>query len=49
MCGIAGLAGRRPVNENTVHKMTNLLFTEVRTIVGIGDRQTGPFAWAIGG
>ena len=26
MCGITGLAGRRPVNENTVHKMTNLLF-----------------------
>ena len=25
MCGIAGLAGRRPVNENTVHTMTNLL------------------------
>ena len=25
MCGIAGLAGRRPVNEDTVHKMTDLL------------------------
>ena len=25
MCGIAGLVGRRPVNENTVHEMTNLL------------------------
>ena len=25
MCGITGLAGRRPVNEDTVHKMTDLL------------------------
>ncbi len=25
MCGIAGLAGQRPVNEDTVHKMTDLL------------------------
>ena len=25
MCGIAGLAGRRPVNEDTVHMMTDLL------------------------
>ena len=25
MSGIAGLVGRRPVNENTVHRMTDLL------------------------